>query len=317
MNLIERAGKRLGLASNKSVVEKAADRLSEPTSEQVARPHPVSPESPATLWTGDPLRKPTESRRQTQRQLTLDLDRLRAMGYTTPGDQSTLAEEFRLIKRPLLDNCFARGAARSGNANLIMVTSSGPSEGKTFVAINLAMSMASEHDVHVLLIDADVVNPSVPGVLGFEAQLGMIDVVRDPSLDLADVMIRTDIDNLTILPAGQFTPLANELLASPRMTSFVDEIARRYSDRVIIFDSPPVLARTEPTVLARHVGQIAFVVEAERTSRSSVSDALRLIDDNKSVRIILNKVPSVLARDGFGQYYNYGYYRSRARSDGK
>ena len=318
MNLMERAGKRLRLAPGKSLVEKAADRLTSETGAAAPGPEALLPPDPgpAALWSADPLRAP-EPRRPTQRQFSLDLDRLRAMGYTTPGDQSTLAEEFRLIKRPLLDNSIGRGLPRSDNANLIMVTSAGPNEGKTFVAINLAMSIASEHNVHVLLIDADVVNPTVPLVLGFDAQLGMIDVVGDPSIELADVMVRTNIDNLTILPAGQFTPLANELLASAQMTTFVDDIARRYSDRIIIFDSPPVLARTEPTVLARHVGQIVFVVEAEKTSRTSIGDALRLIDANKSVRIVLNKVPSVFTRDGFGQYYNYGYYRARTRPDGK
>jgi protein-tyrosine kinase len=315
MNLIERAGKRLGLATSKSLVEKAAERLDD-AAETESPSGAARQETTTALWTSDPLRKAVEPRRQTQRQITLDFDRLHAMGFTTPGDQSTLAEEFRLIKRPLLDNSFNR-EPRAENANLLMVTSAGPHEGKTFVALNLAMSMASEHNVHVLLIDADVVNPSVPLVLGFDAQHGMIDVVRDPSIELADVMVRTNIENLTLLPAGQFTPMANELLASSQMTSFVADIARRYSDRIIIFDSPPVLARTEPTVLARHVGQIVFVVEAEKTSRSSISDALRLIDVNKSVRIVLNKVPSVLTRDGFGQYYNYGYYRARTRPDSR
>jgi protein-tyrosine kinase len=315
MNLIERAGKRLGLAPEKSLVEKAAERLGGETVDETTRPHAV-PQDAAAHWASDPLRQPVESRRQTQRQITLDFDRLHAMGFTTPGDQSTLAEEFRLIKRPLLDNSFGR-VPRPDNANLIMVSSAGPHEGKTFVAINLAMSMASEHNVHVLLIDADVVNPSVPLILGFDAALGMIDVVGDPSIELADTLVRTNIENLTVLPAGQFTPMANELIASSRMTSFIDDISRRYSDRIIIFDSPPVLARTEPTVLARHVGQIVFVVEAEKTSRSSISDSLRLIDGNKSVRIVLNKVPSVLKGSGFGQYYNYGYYRARARPDSR
>lgn len=315
MNIIERAGKRLGLASEKSLVEKAADRL-ETAAGPASSSRPDKPESVAARWAGDPGHKTSELRRQTQRQITLDFDRLHAMGFTVPGDQSTLAEEFRLIKRPLLDASFRR-EPRAENANLLMVTSTGPHEGKTFVAINLAMSMASEHDVHVLLIDADVVNPTIPLVLGFEAEQGLIDVVSDSSIDLADVMVRTNIDNLTLLPAGQFTAMTNELLASAQMTDFVADIARRYSDRIIIFDSPPVLARTEPTVLARHVGQVVFVVEAEKTSRASISDALRLIDGNKSVRIVLNKVPSVLTRDGFGQYYNYGYYRARPRPDSR
>src|SRR5262249_47295157 len=157
---------------------------------------------------------------------------------------------------------------------------------------------ASEHEVRVLLIDADVAKPSVPRAFGFEAEDGLIDVVADPSIALADVMVRTSVENLTLLPAGRFTPLTNELMASSKMTRFVEDIAKRYNDRFILFDSPPVLARPEPAVLARHVGQVVFVVEAERTSRSTIADALRLLDA-KSVRIVLNKMPASILREGF------------------
>lgn len=226
------------------------------------------------------------------------------MGYTTPGDETALAEEVRMVKRPLLDGAFASSPDRARNANLIMVTSAGPHEGKTFLAVNLAISMASEHDVRVLLVDADVINPSVPRILNFESDYGMIDVVQDASIELADVLIRTDIDNLTVLPAGRFTPFANELLASAKMARFIDEIAQRYNDRVIIFNSAPILARTEPTVFARHVGQIVFVVEAERTSRGAINEALNLLD-RSIVRIVVNKASAAIWRGGFGQYRNY------------
>ena len=310
MNIIERAGRRLGPAKPQ-VEERAPDT--------VARAVPAEDgQAPAGANEAAPVREGEEAqrklgatrRRQTQRSIEIDLERLSRYGFTTPGDQSTVAEEIRLIKRPVLDAAFARPPARVRNANLIMVTSAGPGEGKTFSTINLALSMATEHDVRVLLIDADVINPSIPAVLGFEAERGMIDVVGDPSIDLADVMVRTNIDNLTLLSAGRFTPMSNELMASARMARFIDDIAKRYNDRIIIFDSPPVLARSEPTVLARHVGQILLVVEAERTSRTSINDALQLLDKNL-VRIILNKAPALLMREGFGQY---GYYYNRPRS---
>jgi protein-tyrosine kinase len=311
MNLIERAGRRLVPSRADERPVEAAGRSSD-GGDAVPGPLPLTGDDAAIGREADDtsVRKASTRRRQTQRQINIDIERLSQMGYTVPGDQSTLAEEFRLIKRPVLDAAFARPPARQRNANLIMVTSSGPSEGKTFTTVNLAISMASEHDVRVLLIDADVVNPSIPTVLGFEAERGMVDVVGDPSIDLADVMIRTDIENLTLLSAGRFTPMTNELMASARMARFIDDICKRYNDRIIIFDSPPVLARSEPTVLARHVGQILFVVEAERTSRGTINDAIRLLDQSL-VKIILNKAPAVLLREGFGQY---GYYYNRPRT---
>jgi receptor protein-tyrosine kinase len=215
-----------------------------------------------------------------------------------------VAEEIRLIKRPLLTNAFAT-PKRVENANLIMVTSAGPSEGKTFVAANLALSMASEHDVHVLLIDADVAKPSVPRIFDFKAEIGLLDVVEDPSLDLADVLIRTSIEDLSILPAGRYSTLSNELLASARMVSFVNDIARRYNDRIVIFDSPPLLARTEPSVLARHVGQIVFVVQAEKTSRVAMNEALSLLGKDKLGGVVLNRTHSLYGSERFGQYYRY------------
>jgi protein-tyrosine kinase len=188
-----------------------------------------------------------------------------------------------------------------------MVTRAAPNEGKTFIATNLAMSMASEHDVNVLLVDADVAKPSVPRVFGFEAEVGLVDAVADDTIDFADILIRTNIENLTILPAGHAKPGVSELLASARMARFVTDLSRRYSNRIIIFDSPPVLARSEPIVLAKHVGQIVLVVEAERTSRTAVDEALSLLGPDRVGGVVLNKAPHVIGHEGFGQSY-YGYY---------
>jgi len=301
MNLIERAGKRLGLTAEKSLVEKAAERFEEANAvAELGRP--AAAESPAAA-AGRARATPGAARRETRRQIAIDFDRLRSQGYALPVDQSALAEELRLIKRPLLSTAFAQGGSAVENSNLIMVTSANPNEGKTFIATNLALSMASEHDVHVLLIDADTANPSIPLVLGFDADSGLIDAVSDASIDLADVMIRTNIDNLIVLPAGRPRPGASELLASARMTRFVNDIAKRYADRVIIFDSPPVLARSEAMVLAQHVGQVVFVVEAERTSRTAMSEALGMIG-TKLGGVVLNKTPQIPLQEGFG-YYEY------------
>lgn len=332
MDLIEKTAKAATGRSGKSLVEKAAERLgAAPWEEPAAPAHPAPITPPSTAQAtaaavapaAPPVREPavapgpapaapaadTTVRRQTRQQITIDYERLRAMGFVVPGDQSMIAEEIRLIKRPLLRNAFASDGRSRGHSHVIMVTSARPAEGKTFTAINLALSMASERDITVLLIDSDLAQPQVPAVLGFEADKGLADVLTDPSTDMADVLIRTNIDNLSILPAGRDIPHANELFASARMAEFIDEVAKRYHDRMIIFDSPPLLARSEPSVLATHMGQVVFVIEAESTSESAVREALGLLGGHKNVGLVLNKVQSLYGGERFGQYYSkyYGY----------
>jgi len=303
MNIVERAGKRLDAQPVKSLVELAADRLSATASG--ARIADGTPAADQKIHVASAVRE--ESGRDTQRQITIDFDRLRAMGFAPPADQSALAEEFRLIKRPLLSIALTETASPRENRNVIMITSANPNEGKTFVATNLALSMTSEHDIHVLLVDADVAKPSIPRVFGFEADIGLVDAVATDSIDFADILVRTSIENLTILPAGHARPGVSELLASARMTRFVTDLSRRYPNRIIIFDSPPVLARSEPIVLAKHVGQVVLVVEAERTSRTAIDEALALLGPDRVGGVVLNKAPHVIGNEGFGQGY-YGYY---------
>lgn len=236
----------------------------------------------------------------------VDIARLKMAGALTPdAGRSKIAEEYRLIKRPLLLNAFGHGdSAPIPNGNLIMVTSSVPGEGKSFTAINLAISMATELESTVLLIDADVTKSSVVRYLGLQADRGLLDVLRDPSVQLADVMIKTDIAKLTVLPSGRGFAHATELLASSAMREFVQDISSRYHDRIIIFDCPPLLATSEASVLASYMGQIVFVVEAERTPQEAVKDALAHVSDCEHVGIVLNKAPSHV---GSGDYYGYGY----------
>jgi protein-tyrosine kinase len=236
----------------------------------------------------------------------VNLARLKLMGALTPdAGRSKIAEEYRLIKRPLLINAFGHGGNPPiPNGNLIMVTSSVPGEGKSFTAINLAISMATELESTVLLIDADVAKSSVIQYLGLEADRGLLDVLRDPEIELSDTLIKTDIAKLTVLPSGRGFTHATELLASSSMRDFVKDISTRYRDRIIIFDCPPILATSEATVLASYMGQIVFVVEAERTPQEAVKDALAHLSDCEHVGILLNKAPS---RAGGGDYYSYGY----------
>ena len=237
---------------------------------------------------------------------TINLARLHRMGVVSPdAEKSQIAEEFRIIKRPLIANAFGQGAARVKNGNLIMITSSLPGEGKTFCAINLAISMAMEMDRTVLLIDADVAKPRIPEYLGIHADKGLLDVLQDKDLKLSDVLIRTDIAKLTVLPAGRTYKRATELLASDAMTRLVEDIGNRYPDRIILFDSPPLLATSESSVLATHMGQIVMVVEAEKTSQDAIREALSHIQSCEVVSMLLNKTTPTPGAD-----YYYGYYGS-------
>ena len=241
------------------------------------------------------------------RQVTLDLERLRDAGLVDPKSSKSnrTTEEFRRIKRPLLMHIRGEGATVVDNANLIMVTSALPGEGKTFTSINLAMSIAMEMDKTVLLIDADVAKPDVTGRLAVEAERGLIDVLQDESLTLPEVLLRTDIPKLTLLPSGSRHVHSTELLASDRMRQLMLELANRYSDRIIIIDSPPLLLTNEARVLAGLVGQVVLVTEESKTPQNAVKEAVDMLEDNEIVGIVMNK--GAHRREGEG-YGGYGYY---------
>ncbi len=237
------------------------------------------------------------------RHIEINLERLSQLGMVThDGGRTPVAEDFRIIKRPLLRN--ARGdhdipALRHGN--LIVVTSALPGEGKTFCAVNLAMSIAMENDITVLLVDADVARPSVLKVLGLPAEPGLMDILLRERTELSDVILRTNVATLSILPAGRANKHATELLASRSMSRLLTEIAERYADRIVIFDSPPLLMTTEASVLAAQMGQIVMVVESETTSQHAVKEALRHIEQCPHVSLIYNKSKAFPG----GEYYGY------------
>jgi exopolysaccharide/PEP-CTERM locus tyrosine autokinase len=241
----------------------------------------------------------------TTRRIDLDLARMRELGMVTAAAGRTpLLEDFRIIKRPLLQRAFTERAPGDNPGNLIMVTSSLPGEGKTYTAINLAMSIAMELDHTVLLVDADVARPSVLRTLGLPNQRGLMDILVDDKLDMADVMLRTNVDTLSILPAGTSTPRATELLASSTMSTLVSEIANRYPDRIVIFDSPPLLLTSESRVLASHMGQILMVVEAQTTTQHAVKEALSQLEGMNNVNLIYNKTRDL---PGIEETYDYHY----------
>lgn len=220
----------------------------------------------------------------------VNLQRLSEEGLLNPASaRLELVEELRAIKWPLLNQARSRAGQPGARDNLILVTSALPGEGKTQTAINLALSLAMEVDTKVLLVDADVVAPQVMNRLGIPPTRGLLDVLTDPALDLADVMLRTNIPKLTVLPAGTSTGASTELLGSTAMDRLLTELATRYPDRIVIFDAPPLLATSEPRVLAHHVGQVVLVVEALKTPQRAVTQALGALQDCGVVWTLLNK----------------------------
>ena len=245
---------------------------------------------------------PERSAGGTTRHFAVDRNRLRALNLITPdGERTPLAESFRRIKRQILARV-ARPKPGSPPANLVMVTSALAGEGKSFCAVNLAISMALERDRTVLLADADVAKRSVPRMLGLHAERGLMEVLLDPRIALADVLWKTDIGELTVLPAGMAHHHATELLASDAMRVLLQDLAERHRDRIVVFDSPPLLAASEASALASEVGQIVLVVEAGKTSEATLKRALGRIDTSRVTGLLLNKVEATPLEYGYDTY---------------
>ena len=237
------------------------------------------------------------------RRVDIDINRLRVRGFVTPdAPKSQIADEFRVIKRPIIRNARAGPANRGRPANLVMVTSALPAEGKTFTALNLAISVAMEFDNTVLLVDGDVAHPALPELLGIPPSPGLLDLLTQGRIDVADALVTTNIEKLTVLPAGSRHRRATELLASEQMAGLLRELASRYPDRIIIFDSPPLLATTEARVLATHMGQVIVVVAANSTSQRAVDQALSTIESCEIVLMMMNKVTTSEVGSYYGLY---------------
>lgn len=330
MSIIEQAAKRLeelrrgGVDVPWSAAGLSEDRFNEmlgqgpaASARPAAPPEPVAPTAlplpaaamqrvvaaPAQAESARVAARPAPARSASP-SVEIDLARLARQGYLAPDlVRSDLALEFRHIKRPLLANAAERSKDESSRNALIMVTSALPGEGKTFCAINLAMSMAMEVDTSVLLVDADVIRPTVLDRLGLQPARGFLDVLTGDKLDLSEVMLRTNVPKLSILPAGTPNVRSTELLASAAMDRLLTELATRYSDRIVILDAPPLLLTTESRVLASHVGQVVIVVDSENTTTSKVAQAFAAVEDCPLVMSVLNKCAEP-ERHG---YYGYEY----------
>jgi len=240
------------------------------------------------------------------RQVSIDRGSLARCGITVPSAQrSRVAEEFRIVKRQLVAKYMDEPDDAAANRNrVIMVTSTRPREGKTFTAINIALSIATEQDLKVLLIDLDTKHHAMQEMMGIPASYGLTDLLANPDIDFSEVVLRTNLPNLTVMSAGSPNIRSPELLSSRRTRAIFNEMAQRYSDRFIVFDAPAVLASSDPAILASLVGQIVVVVEADHTQQEELESAIGLLSACPNISLLLNKVRTSAA-DQFGAYSDY------------
>jgi len=233
----------------------------------------------------------------------IDANALRLVGLAPPEHQQReIAAEYRHIKRPLVGAAIGRGAPKIERGQLIMMASAMPGEGKTFTSINLALSMAMEKDISVLLVDSDVAKPHISRAFGVDREPGLLDVLHDTAVNVESLILPTDIPNLSILPAGARSENATELLASHRMEETVNYLADSKPNRIVLIDSPPLLLTSESRALAHWVGQIVLVVRADVTPHRAVFDAIEQLGTGKSISLVLNQC-KITSTD---HYYGYG-----------
>lgn len=280
-----------------SIVERALQRRRQ-TDQQPpggggndAPPREPSPSLPRPVSTPDPVR-------QIDAEL-LAFDR---------GDQALTSEEFRVLKRPLLAAAKGQGSPSQNPGNIVQITSALAGSGKTFVSLNLALSIAAELDWRVLLVDADVVKPRISRTLQLAAP-GLIDLLLDDRMQLNDALISTTNPRLTVLPAGTPSSASTELLASKRMHRLIQELAALHKDSLVIFDSPPLLQTSEARALSHYMGQVLLVVDAGVTPRSAILSAIETIDASAGTRIslVLNKHRRVSRLATYGEEYKPAY----------
>jgi receptor protein-tyrosine kinase len=298
MNLIEQATRRLEELRRAGIEVPGAGL--EPAAADATAMRLVDAPAPEA-----PVAEPANDRSigKTSREVTIDLDHLAAQGYLTPMlSDRVLAEQIRIIKQAVLKNVEDAGA-RGLRRNLVLVTSATAGEGKTFFSMNVAMSLAMEVDFHALLVDADVLRPSVLERYGIEHGPGLLDLATRPELDISDVLLRTNVPKLSLLPAGKQTHKSAELLSSAYIDRLLTELSERYADRLVIFDAPPILVSSGTRHLATRVGQVIMVVQADSADSRAVSQAFEAVDACPLVSTVLNR--SSLPDPGA-----YGYYET-------
>lgn len=287
-----------------SLIEKALDawgewsgnpRLAQPGGSTRGSHHGLPPSGAIPLL-ADAGAEPTQ-------RIELDLKRLQRLGIIHPQRPHTeIAEEYRRIKQPLLQKMATGTAQRTARFNLIMVTSAIAGEGKTFTALNLAISMAMEKDHTVLLIDADMSRRGLSRLIHLDSHKGLTDVLRDGQTALGEVFLGTNVEHLAVLPVGQHDPHFTELVGSSAMRRLTQQLALRYPERILIFDAPPLLGASAATVLAGLMDQIVMVVEVGKTPKHLIQEAMSALEGSKPIGVVLNKTAKT-ARAKYARYY--------------
>ena len=301
-SLLERAAERYDMRAENAPVRAADPPASEPPVEAPSVWPLANPEAPVRIEAAPAA--PASPAAGKGRSVRVDHALLREHGLIdSDGPISGLAEEFRILKRQLLLGVRERRSRNAATAQTILVCSAQPDEGKTFCAVNLALSMAAEEDIEVLLVDADFANPGIAGLLGLKAGPGLIDAIADPECDVNKLIIKTDIGSLSFLSAGRQANNATELVASDRTAEVFAALTGRHPQRVIILDSPPALVASPASVLASHAGQVMLVVRADKTIESDLREAVTLLSACDSISLVLNRTSLAVGGRRFGSYY--------------
>ena len=278
------------------------------------RPSPdavAAPTSPASYVSPAPDDAPTTPLAEpvlfAGPKLKVDRERLHDQGLIVPGGPVTaLLEEFRIVKRELLDAARRPASDLSPErAQFVLICSPHPGEGKTFCATNLALAMAAERDVEVLLVDADFAKPSILTLLGLPRGPGLMDALADPEKPIEDCVISTDIPGFHVLPAGNQTASDSEYLSSRGTSERLMRLVQGAPHRMVIFDSPPALAASPAAELAKFVGQAVVVTRADNTGQSALEDALQLLSHCPDIKLLLNAASFSPSGRRFGSYYGY------------
>lgn len=276
-----------------SSIEKAFSATENLTQSQAQQHTKAQPQPETSSRSQNTVRSPAENKRKTP---LLDLTKLK-QGFVSNKGRQLINEEFRAIKRKVLNNAFGALSKTLNNSNIIMVTSPRPSEGKTFTAINLALSIALEQNKTVLLVDADVLRPNVMKTLDQSFDNGLMEYLLGEVNDLSEVIHHTSLDTLRIIPAGKSHHLSTELLASEKMLETVEEFASRYPDRVVIFDTPPLIGINETAILANLAGQAVVVVQEGKSNLTSVASAVEQLNPDMAKGFVINRASRSTGED--------------------
>ena len=281
----------------------------EPEPAPAATPAPVPAEPAPVLRVVPPAEPAAAPRRHAGPVAPIDRARLAKAGFVDPdGEGGGVVEEFRLIKHELLADIEKRTGLPDERNRAVLIASAQPKAGKTFCAINLALSLAGERDVEALLVEADFPKPDLLATLGLaDDRPGLVDMLADRGSDPEDFVIRTDVPGLSVLPAGRKANNVPELLASDRTREVLAKLVAGDRRRIILFDSPPALMASHATVLAGHVGQALVVVRADQTTEADLRETIGLLHGCGHVGLILNAAGLAVTGRKFGAYDGYGH----------